>query len=208
MFKKLLPRRDIFFDFFEKHAWVSFQAAQELGQLTHHKKSASEIFERIKEFEHEGDQITHQCVELLHKTFITPMDRMDVYRLITTLDDVLDEMENIAQLILLYKLTEMTPASNKLSQFLIDATKELHAAVVELRKMKITEKIKSHFFSINHIENEADMLYTEAVGHLFDTENDPKQLIKWKEVYDHFEEAIDVCEDAANILEGIILENE
>ena len=208
MFRKLLPRRDLFFDFFEKHAHISFQAAEELALFTSANQNSVEIFERIRDFEHEGDKITHQCVEVLHKTFITPMDRMDIYRLITTLDDVIDEMEDIAKLIVLYKLEHLTEKAGQLATLLVSSTKEMQLAVIELRKMRMTPVIRAHFFNINHLENEADAIYMQALRGLFEEEGDVKTLIKWKEIYDHFEESIDVCEDVSNILEGIILENE
>lgn len=207
MFRKLLPKRDIFFEFFEKNALISSQTAQELA-LFAAGKNADAIFHKIRDYEHEGDQVTHRCVEILHKTFVTPMDRQDIYRLITTLDDVIDEMEDVSKLLVVYRLEHFTQEAAQLANILVASTQEMYAAVVELRKMKITETIRRHFNRINQLENEADMLYVHALGRLFDEEKDPIMLIKWKEIYDHLEESIDVCEDVSNILEGIILENE
>jgi predicted phosphate transport protein (TIGR00153 family) len=208
MFRALLPRKDVFFDFFENHAKLSFAAAQELARLGEPTVAHADIFTSINDFEHAGDRITHQCVEVLHTSFITPMDRMEIYRLMTTLDDILDEIEDIAKLIVTYKLYTFSPAAGKLAQLLVESTREIHLAVRELRKMKITEGLKGNCFRINDLENEADTIYLQGVETLFAEESDIKQLIKWKEVYEHFEAAIDVCEDAANIIEGVILENE
>jgi Protein of unknown function DUF47 len=104
MFRKFLPRRDVFFVFFEKHATISFEAAKQLVHYLASEQKPAEVFQKIKNFENEADTVTHQCIETLHKTFITPMDRMEIYRLIATLDDITDEIEDTAKLIFLYKL--------------------------------------------------------------------------------------------------------
>lgn len=208
MFRKFLPRRDIFFAFFEKHVNVSYQAAEQLLHFISANQSPQVTFQKIKKLENEADSITHQCVEALHKTFITPMDRMDIYRLITTLDNIADEVEDIAKLVFLYKLEVFRPEAAQLTEIVLNAVKEVCSAVKELRKMKITPTIQKHFFNINNLENEADVLLSQALVHLFDEETDTKALIKWKEVYEHLENATDVCEDVSNILEGILLENE
>lgn len=203
-----MPNRDIFFGYFEKHAQISFAAAQQLVRFVDPKEKPLEFFQRIKNYEHEADTVAHQCVETLHKTFITPMDRLDIYRLITTLDDIIDEIDVIAKLIFLYKLEQIRPEAVKMAEILVLSVSEVVSAVTELRKMKITEKIQRSFVNINQLENEADIILTQALGRLFDEENDVKTLIKWKEVYENLEQATDVCEDVSNIIEGIILENE
>ena len=133
---------------------------------------------------------------------------MDIHRLISTLDNITDEIEDIAKLFFLYKLEQLRPDATQLANIVLASVKEVCAAVKELRKMKITPTLKQHFFAINHLENEADTILNEALARLFDEESDTKALIKWKEVYEHLENATDVCEDVSNILEGIILENE
>jgi predicted phosphate transport protein (TIGR00153 family) len=208
MFRKLLPRNDVFFDFFEKHIAISCQAAAYLLHFVEPEQALEEIFQKIKTFENQADSIIHQCVEALHKTFITPMDRLDIYRLITTLDDITDEIQDIAKLIFLYKIEKLRPDAVLLAQIVIAAVKEVQAAISELRKMRMTDTIQTHFFTINHLENEADAIFNRALELLFEKEDDTKALIKWKEIYEHLEHATDVCEDVANIIEGIILENE
>jgi uncharacterized protein len=208
VFRKLLPQRDVFFGFFENHAALCSEAAELLVHFVAPESKPGELFQQIKRLENEADTITHQCIEVLHKTFITPMDRQDIYRLITTLDDIADEIEDIAKLIFLYKLETFRPEAGELAEIVAASVKEVLSAVKELRKMKITETIRSHFFNINHLENEADTIANQALGKLFDEEEDTKALIKWKEIYEHLESTTDVCEDVANIIEGIILENE
>jgi uncharacterized protein len=208
MFRKFLPQRDIFFGFFEKHAAISCTAAEHLVHFVASDQKPVDIFQSIKKLENEADTITHQCVEALHKTFITPMERMDIYRLITTLDDLTDEIEDIAKLVFLYKLELRRKDATQLAEIVVASAKEVLAAIKELRKMKITEKIRGHFVNVNILENEADAILIQALGRLFEQEQDAKELIKWKEVYEHLENATDICEDVSNIIEGIILENE
>lgn len=208
MFKKLFPQKDLFFVFFEKHATVSCQAAELLSQFIDSEHKSEEIFQMIKRCESDADTITHQCVETLHKTFITPMDRQDIYRLITTLDDIADEIEDSAKRIFLYKLEALPKETAQFAKIVVSSVNEVLSAVKELRKMKITDSIRRHFYTINHLENEADSLLNHAISRLFDEEPDPKTLIKCKEVFEHLESATDVCEDVSNIIEGIILENE
>ena len=129
--------------------------------MTPHEKP-EEIFQNIKKLENEADTITHQCIEALHKTFITPMDRMEIHRLISTLDNITDEIEDIAKLFFLYKLERLRPDATQLAHIVVDSVKEVCAAVKELRKMKITPTLKQHFFTINHLENEADTIFESS----------------------------------------------
>src|SRR5262249_26247867 len=162
---------------------------------------------RIKEIEHECDTITHQCVEALHKTFITPIERDDIYRLISRMDDIMDYVEAAAERMALYKLTQMTEDVKNLADVLVRATQELAEAVKLLRNMQNAEAISQKCIDINRLENEADSLLRTAVARLFDEENDTKTIIKWKEIYENLESASDRCEDVANIIEGVVLEH-
>lgn len=208
MLRNLLPHNDNFFDFFERHATFIVQGAQELLSFCHPNYDSEALFQKIKSIEQEGDLITHQCVEALHKTFITPFDRTDIHHLISKLDDVLDEIKGVARSILLYNLTSLTEEAGQLVQLVLEASQEVAFAIKELRKMKNTELLKQRLININILENEADTILTQALSRLFDEEKDAVIIIKWKDVYEHLESATDVCEDVANILEGIILENE
>ncbi len=209
MFRKLLPHRELFFDYFERHAAISYEAAQFLIQIIETENKTTDMFLHARHLENEGDLITHQCVAELHKTFITPMDRMDIHRLITTLDNISDEIEGLAKRIFLYKLQTLnSPYASSFGQILLKSVHEILLTVKEFRKMKLTDAIKERFVKINELENEADSLLSEALENLFEKEQDTKELIKWKEIYEHLERATDVCEDASNIIEGILIENE
>lgn len=207
MFRKLLPRNDIFFDFFEQHAAVTVQGAKLLLHFSPSHDSLA-TFQSIKMLEQEGDKIVHSCMDTLHSTFITPFERGDIHNLISTMDDVLDEIKDVGQLIVLYKLHLLERESLELATVLLESVEAVEYAVKELRKLKNTSALKEYFIKINNLENEADTLFIHALRRLFDQEKDPIVIIKWKEIYERLERANDAAEDVANILEGIVLEYE
>lgn len=209
MFKKWLPRTTSFFDFFEKHARVVVQGTNELVILLNENPDQIPArTQQIKKYESEADTITHQCVEELHKTFITPFEREDIYRLIVHMDNIIDHVEAAAELILLYKLKEIMPEAKELAKVLFTATQELEKAIIGLRTQDSIKVMKERFILINHLENEGDIIVRNAVGRLFDEVQDTRTLIKWKEVYENLENGIDCCEDVSNIIEGVILERD
>jgi uncharacterized protein Yka (UPF0111/DUF47 family) len=138
--------------------------------------------------------------------FITPLERTDIHRLISTMDDVLDEIEDVSKFFLLYKLPVFPEGAQKMAKILLDSALEMEKGVKELRKMKNTEALQKIFYNINHLENEGDATFLHALGKLFEEEKVTLNILKWKEVYEHLEHAIDACEDVGNILEGIVLE--
>lgn len=207
MFGRLLPREKSFFDFFEQHAAKTVEGTQEFLSLASTGANVAAKAKRIKEIEHECDTITHHCVEALHKTFITPIERDDIYRLISKMDDIMDFIEAAAERIALYKLTQMTPDVKDLADVLLRATQELEQTVKLLRNMENADAISKKCIDINRLENEADSILRAAVARLFDEEKDTKTIIKWKEIYENLESASDRCEDVANIIEGVVLEH-
>lgn len=206
MFRKIFPKNDEFFDFFERHAKQSVKAAHELFKISSPGYDLNNAFHNIKSCEQEGDRITHQCMEALHKNFITPIDRSAIHHLISKMDDILDEIEDVAKFIIVYKLPHLPEKARKLPELIVSSTLEVELALKELRKMKNTKTMQEHFVKINHFENEADNTFIQVLALLFEEEKDILTIIKWKEVYEHLEQACDMCEDVANILEGIVLE--
>jgi hypothetical protein len=207
MLKRLLPRETDFFGYFERHAATTVQGCRELLALA----TAGDHFEsrsrRIKDIEHQADSITHDCVEALHKTFITPIDRDQIYMLISRMDDIMDYVETVAEQCVLYNIDHMTPDARELAQVLVNATEHIEGAVRGLRDMKHANAILERCIEVNRLENQGDELLRRAVARLFDNEKDPVAIIKWKEIYENLEIATDRCEDVANIIEGIVLEN-
>ena len=162
---------------------------------------------RISDIEHETDTITHRCVEALHKTFITPIDRDSIHRLITRMDDVMDYVEAAAERIELYELTKMTSDCRDLADVLNRSAMQVEVAIRGLRTLKEPAATLKLCIDINRLENEADAILRRSVARLFKEEKDPITVIKWKEVYENLESATDRCEDVANIIEGVILEH-
>ena len=207
MFGRFLPRETSFFDFFEQHAGLTIEGTKEFLSMVTTGANVATKCRRISDIEHETDTITHRCVEALHKTFITPIDRDSIHRLITRMDDVMDFVEAAAERIDLYELTVMTPDVRDLADVLHRATLQVEAAMRGLRSMNEPQATLKLCIDINRLENEADAILRRSVARLFKEEKDPIVVIKWKEVYENLESATDRCEDVANIIEGVILEH-
>lgn len=206
MLGRLLPRETSFFDFFDEHAALTVSGSKELLALVGDGANIAPRAKRIKEIEHEADIVTHRCVEALHTTFITPIDRNDIHRLITRMDDVLDYIEAAADRIALYEITETSEDMKRLAEVLVRSAEAMETAVRGLRDLRQPEIMRQACVNVNRLENEADALLRTALASLFRIEKNPIQLIKWKEVYEIFEVATDRCEDVANVIEGVALE--
>lgn len=207
MFGRLLPKETSFFDFFEEHAALTVDGTKEFVSMVTSSANIEAKARRIKEIEHETDVITHRCVEALHKTLITPLDPDQIHRLITRMDDVMDFVEAAAERVALYRLSEMTPEVKDLADVLYRAAQEMFEACRLMRNLKEPQTILRKCVDINRLENEADAILRRAVARLFDEEKNPITIIKWKEIYEALESASDRCEDVANIIEGVVLEN-
>lgn len=207
MFGRFLPRETSFFDFFEQHAALTVEGSKEFLSITETGANIGAKGRRIMEIEHEADVITHRCVEALHKTFITPIERGDIYRLISRMDDIMDFVEAASERLTLYELTEMNQQVRDLADVLVRSCEQLKTALKGLRDMKNAEPILKACLEVNRLENEADSILRAAVARLFREEKDPVTIIKWKEVYENLENATDRCEDVANTIEGVVLEN-
>jgi predicted phosphate transport protein (TIGR00153 family) len=207
MFGRFLPKETSFFDFFEQHAALTVEGTKEFLSLVTTGANIETKAKRVSDIEHETDVITHRCVEALHKTFITPIDRDNIHRLITRMDDVMDFVEAAAERIALYELTVMTQDVRDLADVLVRAAQQVELATKGLRNLKDPQSILKQCIDINRLENESDQILRRAVARLFKEEKDPIMVIKWKEVYENLENAADRCEDVANIIEGVILEH-
>jgi hypothetical protein len=207
MLRRLLPRDEDFFGLFERHAALTVEGAKEMQRLVLGDPNLRARAARIKEIEHETDVITHTCVERLHKTFITPLDRDDIQRLITRMDDVMDYIESASAAVMLYELTEMTAPARALADVLVRATETVALAVAGLKTVKRPDTILKACIEVNRLENEGDEILRSALADLFRGASDPLFVLKWKEVYEALENATDRCEDVANIIEGVVLEH-
>ena len=207
MFGRFLPRETSFFDFFEQHAGLTVEGTKEFLSMVTTGANISAKCRRISDIEHETDTITHRCVEALHKTFITPIDRDQIHRLITRMDDIMDFVEAAAERIELYELTTMTSDCRDLADVLHRSAMQVEVATRGLRTLKEPQATLKLCIDINRLENETDAILRRSVARLFKEEKDPIVVIKWKEIYENLENATDRCEDVANIIEGVLLEH-
>lgn len=207
MLQWLLPHNKDFFIFFERHISLATEAAQELLILISEKEDILESTKRIEELEHQADSLTHECIGELHKTFITPFQREDIHRLISKMDDIIDFIEDIAKCLVTYKLQDMMSEAQQLSALLLQAVQEIEKIVKKLKNFRSTTELESFVTNIRQIEHQADTIYLLGIGKLFDQTPDILLIIKWKEIYEKLENAIDRCEDVSNIIEGILLES-
>jgi predicted phosphate transport protein (TIGR00153 family) len=204
----LFPKDTNFYDLFERGAGKVYEGVQALGDLVKDFSNVPLKAKRIKDIEHEADLITHETIEKLNKTFVTPLDREDIHGLISSLDNILDHVEAAADKFSLYRIPEVQSDAVLLADILIHSVKEVQTTIGELRNLKKANIILKHCIEINRLENEGDFVYRSAIAKLFDNHaNDPLNVIKWKEIYESIENAIDSCEDVANVIEGVTLKN-
>ena len=204
---RFLPRDEKFYDFFEASAKKVLEGAKLLEDLIRDFKEVQVKAKKIKDTEHEGDVITHDTIEMLNLTFVTPLDREDIHNLITSLDDVLDYIEACAERLSLFRISKTNEEAVLLVGVLVKCVKELEQAVFKLRRLKGADSIMKNCVEIGRLENEGDDVCRAAVAKLFEPGSDPLEVIKWKEIYETLENAIDRCEDVANVMEGIVLKN-
>jgi predicted phosphate transport protein (TIGR00153 family) len=204
--RNLIPKEGKFFDFFRQSAEQSVKAAHAFRAMLDDLPNAERHAREIKAIEHAGDEILHRTVELLHKTFITPLDRDDIHRLISRMDDVLDRLDGATSRVHLYEMTEATPECRELADICVRACECIKRAADRLHDLTYTSGIIQECVEINRLENEADAVLARAKAKLFHEEIDTRQLIKLKEIYEFLEAVTDKCEDVANVIESIVLE--
>ncbi len=205
-FGRFLPREYSFFDLFEEHAARSHEAAVLLNSMANDLSDVERNVREIKDLEHEGDRITHQTVETLRKTFITPFDREEIHRLISRMDDILDFIDATSQRVILYEIKEFTAEGKELCEVLVRATEQVKKAVTGLRSLRNPKDLIQTCVEINRLENDGDTALRNGMAALFRNGKDPIFIIKWKEIYEFMEVATDRCEDVANIIEGVVLD--
>jgi predicted phosphate transport protein (TIGR00153 family) len=200
----LIPQEREYFRLFSEFAANLDKAAQLLAALMNEFHDPKGTAREMLELEHVGDKIVHDIVRRLNKTFITPLDREDIYDLASTLDEILDSIEAAADMMLLYHIETPTKQAVEQAAVIARQTAVLRVAIDGLEKRK---GLDDHWIEVNRLENEGDRLYRDAVAELFDGDRTGTDIIKWKDIYTTLEASIDQCEDVANILESIVLKN-
>src|SRR6266568_7555530 len=202
---RLIPRDTSFFTMFSKIADNLISGARVLVNLFEHYENTEDKTAEIKRIEHVGDELTHSVLTKLNQTFITPFDREDIHRLASAMDDVLDFMNAAVVRLDMYKIYNPPPAAAELAGFIVEQSEELAKAVALLEKSN--QHVLEHCVEVNRLENEADRISRIAIAKLFEEEKDPINLIKMKELYEVLETATDKAEDAANVLETVVLKS-
>jgi len=207
MFGRFMPQEGKFFEFFNEHAQYIVDGTRELAVLMAKFDDLERRAYSIETIEKKADKVTYKTVELLHKTFITPIDRDDIHKLITTMDDILDLTEDVAHSIFLYDIKSVTPEAQKLADICVACGEKVKATVALLPKMENSAEMLALCNEIDKLESDADHVMRAAMAKLFREEPDVRNVIKLKEIYELLEAVTDKCEDVANIIEGIIVEN-
>jgi uncharacterized protein len=202
-----LPRNTKFFDYFDRDTEVLVRAAECFREFLESHGDPKEYSARLKELEHEADRVTHEAMELLHRSFITPLERGDLRRLILALDNIVDYLDDATRRIALYDVGEILPEVCAMGKVIVDLANAVAAAVHELRNLRGKNRVLEHCIEIQRLENLGDHLHHIALASIFKNGMEPLTVIKWKEIVDLIELAMDASEDVAHVIEGIVLEN-
>jgi uncharacterized protein Yka (UPF0111/DUF47 family) len=200
----LLPRDEKYFDRFNDMAQRIHESARILNTFFGGEAPVAMVADQVKRLEHECDEISHEILRGIDRTFITPIDREDVHQLAVRLDDVIDLIDGTVRRLVLFKITKPTPVSRKLSETIVEITKEMVEAVAALRRQK---GVVEHCIRMKQLENQGDVAYHEAVASLFAEQIDPIEVIKWKDIYENMERCIDMAEAVAHVLESVVLKH-
>jgi predicted phosphate transport protein (TIGR00153 family) len=201
---RLIPREEKFFTDFQALADELKHGARLLEEMLTPEHPAWEKADEIKEVEHKCDQLTHEIIQRLNRTFVTPLDREDIFNLARSLDDVMDAIDAAGSLVRLYRLDSVRVGARELARIVTASTDQVRLAVGAMQEHK---GLMPHAIEVNRLENEADRVHHQAVSKLFEEERDPLTIIKWKEMFDFLEDASDRCEDVANVIEGVMVKH-
>jgi predicted phosphate transport protein (TIGR00153 family) len=201
---RLTPQKREFYDLFTQASANAREIARLLVELLEEWPSTKPKLRDIREAEHEGDRLTHAVINLLNRTFVTPFDRDDMYRLATAIDDVCDHVDEAADNIDAYEVQHVPSRARDQADVIYRAAGRLHDAIELLEGSGDSQR---HLFALRELEDEGDRLVREAIADLFRAETDPLTIIRWKDIHEQLEEAVDACENAADVLEAILVKN-
>ena len=199
---RLIPKEERFFDDFVAMSEEIQRGAGILEEMLAPDRPIWDKADEIKEVEHKCDFLTHEIIQRLHRTFVTPLDREDIHSLARSLDDVMDAIDASAAVIRLYQIDRVRPDARELARIILQSSQQVVKAMKALERRK---GVAEPAVEINRLENEADRAHQTALRRLFEEERDPIVIIKWKEILDFLEDATDRCEDVANVLEGVVV---
>ena len=201
---RLIPREERFFDDFVALAEQIRRGAVLLEEMLAPDQPVWDKADEIKESEHKCDFLTHEIIQRLHRTFVTPLDREDIHSLAISLDDVMDAIDAAAAVVRLYKIQQIRSGARRLADIVVESMDRITEALGALEKRSGVLELAAR---VNQLEREADRVHQDAIVELFDQETDPIAVIKWKEIFDFLEAATDRCEDVGNLLEGVVVKH-
>ena len=207
MIFSLKKREDVFYDLFDETIEKALEAALLLDDLMNDYTDITKKIAHLKDIEHECDMHVHKIMKALNASFITPIDREDIYSIAKEMDNIVDTIEEAANKFELFHVSEIREEAKIMSKLIIACVTELKVVVNELRRMKRSKVLREKIIEVNRIENEGDVVYRRAIKSLFETETNALEVIKWKQIYEFLEDSIDACEDVANILEGVVMKH-
>jgi predicted phosphate transport protein (TIGR00153 family) len=204
---RLTPKEDKFYDLFISSAHIIYEASVMLRDLIKNLDNAEAKVKEIEEMEHKGDKQVHDILEQLNKTFITPIDREDIYAIAKQLDDILDAIEATAHRFIMFNIKTSEKDAIKLSEMIVNSCKEVINLMEELKNMKKSKKLSEKIIEINRIEDDGDKIFRTAITSLFNGQTPTLEVIKWREIYDFIEQTLDACEEVANTVEGVVMKH-
>lgn len=204
---RMTSKEGLFFDLFVDTATDTCQSAKLLEDLMISYTNVNEKIRAIEETEHKCDGHVHKMLELLNRSFITPIDREDIYLIAKEIDNITDAIEATAHRFKMFNVKAIREDAKKLARLIVQCTDELANVMAELKKMKTSKVLREKIIEVNRIEDEGDEIFRSAIQMLFVAETDPLEVIKWKEIYEYLENTLDACEDVANIIEGVVMKH-
>lgn len=207
----LSTKEDKFYTNFQKQAEIILQATKDLEKFADSLESDNAYSQSIQDLEHKADQVVHNIIEELNNSFVTPIDREDIYHITKRMDDIIDNIESVVHRFVMFNIKKANEETKIFIKFLVNCVEEiteLMKVLPNMNKDSAKKKIREKVISVNRIENEADLFFREVISKMFRTENiDPLEIIKWKDIYQRFENTIDSCEDVVNIIEGVVMKH-
>jgi uncharacterized protein len=204
---RLTPKEDKFYDSFIESAITIHEASVMLADLIKNYTDVESKVKNIEEMEHKGDKQVHDILQQLNKTFITPIDREDIYLIAKQMDEIMDFIEATAHRFIMFNVKKVEPNALVLADLIVNCCKELISLMEELKNVKKSKKLSEKIIEINRIEDEGDRIFRGAVTALFNEDTPALHVIKWREIYDFIEQTLDACEDVANTVEGVVMKH-
>lgn len=204
---RISPKEDKFYDMFIDTAHLIYEAAERLDDLLNNLDDVQNKVRQIEEVEHKGDKQAHDILEQLNRSFITPLDREDIYLIAKQMDDIIDNIEATAHRFVMFNVTTATKDSLILGKLIVSSCKELISLMEELKNARKSTKLSEKIIEINRLEDDGDQIFRRAVSTLFNGETPALDVFKWHEIYDFIEQTLDACEEVANTVEGVVMKH-